>query len=1060
MNEKNKTMSTSNNAMDLSLTGEVTTSLGQSSYRRHAHTLELDGSDQPEQPQRDRTDATAASVDGGGGGVSEAMVSALSSSLACIAATGNEERARVKAQFVSQRRVEITAPVKQEGGSASSLSGSSSARKSEDRGVATATSMTTSSGDDRDSTAAFQGSSATTTNSSNKSSSGDDSLELRNEARAAAPTFAALEEHQHYHLLQLRNQLKRPPTDETRAADAYGLPISLNERVQATENALTHRTVFAHLPPPSIEASSSAGSGAESERKSRREKGFHEIRHTFSKLARKEARSPDKSQSSILPRKYKKLLKRRPNPTLSSKEVKAQKRKIQSRLDDEDYSIESNSSSGSSTDSGYAASSSSNEQESCSSLFVSSKDSVSKRRRTRTPGASSGSMGPMNTTSRQESLSVSSELADFSSGNSQEDIAADWSTSESLSRSASASSLNRQQDQSLDVKPRAQANKIVTEPGLLLEGTTPILGLGCDIMAHILTFLQPPDALEVLTMPLSKDWLSTFTRQPELWRVLCLLHPFKADVAEEDDVSSNDSLDSFPDLEQELLQTLGKSRLLYTSFVRCIRYLARIEDDALHGRSPTNIDFGTTIAASHNINANDNLKNFLARARGVVVGDEAIDASSDISDDGDDNNNNGQGLARRQSVTANPIGVSDVVNVNVAAHSRKRGNGSEDSDPKKRRKTNLAPSDITSRLLGSTSHGERGYQELPWSCAIYSIVNWMVSFSDVEGIQVMCLKVLPRLLENEQQRSTAQRAGLTDIVLRTMVLFPDNAQLHTAAFHTIVLLARPLGGREGMLFHTSMVNSSGIFNANQGDQDGKSGVAVMLDSMRRFENDEVLQAMSCWSLVNIALAPAQKEVLVKLGGIEVTANAMMAHPFNAEVQFRALFALINLVIPSVSPASEGDVASTAMSDDGGTERERLDESVDQICGLVVRSMKNFCSSEAILNRACLVLHNLSLTQEYHSALLSTPNCYQMLEWCLGNYLTDQVLQQSAAGTLHRLQMTLSSNKTLLARFTASLEAQHQLSLEQAHAEAVVLRERQLREAAQREQLCIESPGLL
>jgi hypothetical protein len=321
-------------------------------------------------------------------------------------------------------------------------------------------------------------------------------------------------------------------------------------------------------------------------------------------------------------------------------------------------------------------------------------------------------------------------------------------------------------------------------------------------------------------------------------------------------------------------------------------------------------------------------------------------------------------------------------------------------------------------------------------------VNWMVAFSDVEGIQTMCLKVLPFLLEDEQQRSTAQHAGLTDIVLRDMVLFPDSAQLHTAAFHTIVLLARPIGGREGMLFHTSMVNSSGIFSARHDGHDGKNGVAVMLDSMRRFRSDEVLQAMSCWSLVNIALVPAQKEVLVKLGGIEVTANAMMEHPFNAEVQFRSLFALINLVIPSVSLAPDGDAESQSVSEEDSSEREMLDETVDLIVGLVVTAMKNFCSSEAILNRACLVLHNLSLTQEYHDALLSAPNCYQMLEWCLGNYLTDQVLQQSAAGTLHRLQITLSSDETLRARFSASLQSQQQLSLEQAHREAVMLRDQQ------------------
>ena len=63
----------------------------------------------------------------------------------------------------------------------------------------------------------------------------------------------------------------------------------------------------------------------------------------------------------------------------------------------------------------------------------------------------------------------------------------------------------------------------------------------------------------------------------------------------------------------------------------------------------------------------------------------------------------------------------------------------------------------------------------------------MVAFADVEGIQNMCLKCLPYLLEDE-----------------TMVLFPDSIELHTVAFHTLVLLARPLGA-EGMLFHTAMV---------------------------------------------------------------------------------------------------------------------------------------------------------------------------------------------------------------------------------------------------------------
>jgi len=348
-------------------------------------------------------------------------------------------------------------------------------------------------------------------------------------------------------------------------------------------------------------------------------------------------------------------------------------------------------------------------------------------------------------------------------------------------------------------------------------------------------------------------------------------------------------------------------------------------------------------------------------------------------------------------------------------------------------------------LLGPSKSGGPGNTNLPRSCAIYSIVNWMVAFADVEGIQTMCLKVLPFLLEDESQRTIAQRAGLTDIVLRGMVLFPTSVKLHRAAFHTIVLLARPFGGREGMLFHCSMVNSTGIFNG--GTQSSKNGIAVMLDSMKRFESDAVLQAMSCWSLVNIALAPSQKAVLVRLGGISVVANAMMQHEFNAEVQFRALFALINLVIPSVNTnGADNEAANANGSLQSGlgvsSEKEMLDDSVGQIANLVVVAMKNFCSSESILNRACLVLHNLSLADDYHLSLLWTPNCYQMLEWCLANYCTDQVLQQSAAGTLHRLQTTLSNNNELRQRFTSSLQSQQQSSLEQCHREALLLHQQE------------------
>jgi len=49
----------------------------------------------------------------------------------------------------------------------------------------------------------------------------------------------------------------------------------------------------------------------------------------------------------------------------------------------------------------------------------------------------------------------------------------------------------------------------------------------------------------------------------------------------------------------------------------------------------------------------------------------------------------------------------------------------------------------------------------------------------------------------------------------------------------------------------------------------------------------------------------------------------------------------------------------------------------------------------------------------------------MLEWCVANYKTDQVLQQSATGTLHRLQSTLSQNDEMRDKFSESLRQQQQ-----------------------------------
>jgi hypothetical protein len=326
-------------------------------------------------------------------------------------------------------------------------------------------------------------------------------------------------------------------------------------------------------------------------------------------------------------------------------------------------------------------------------------------------------------------------------------------------------------------------------------------------------------------------------------------------------------------------------------------------DDSRNGRPLTVMGFGNNNnnndrAGSQLIAANRNLQRFFSKAREVNQTLSRSSSSGDlmISEEDDDADTNTTVLA------LSPPKHRSSDNNKRHHHHHQNGDNNTDTTANNKARPSVVsaaaaaaatgPSKLTSNLLGpaasssTTSSGVAvagGHVELPWSCAIFSIVNWMVGFSEVEG----CLKVLPLVLEDEQHRIAAQGSGLTDIILRRMVSFPDSALLHTAAFHTIVLLARPIGGREGMLFHSSMLNTNGALNSNEvGCASGQSGIPVLLDSMRRFVHDEALQAMGCWSLVNIALAPSQQDILIKLGAVDVALTAMVQHKNLAEVLFR------------------------------------------------------------------------------------------------------------------------------------------------------------------------------
>jgi len=367
---------------------------------------------------------------------------------------------------------------------------------------------------------------------------------------------------------------------------------------------------------------------------------------------------------------------------------------------------------------------------------------------------------------------------------------------------------------------------------------------------------------------------------------------------------------------------------------------------------------------------------------------------------------------------------------------------------------------------------------------IDTIMHWMDSFQDDETIQLMCLQSLPTVLEDPILRRTAQSDGLASIVLYDMAAFPSNSLLILTAFHTLVVLLRPLGTNEGMVHKASSVamtqrstmsctsskgirsiskmsaaaagassstteataainsvnfkgttqhskrrsnstssSSSVISNTQLYDPSMKNqltnweenGVRVMLDSLRRFSNDRYLQAMGCWAMVNAALYPSLKSGLTRLGGVYAVTNAMMLHPNAEAVQFRGLFALINLVIPERDSNNERSGSS-------------IHSHVYQIARLTILAMKNFHTNKSILNRGCLVLRNLSLTPSFVKILGRTPGCVDMLLHCRQICPRDALVQRSARTIMVMIQR--ATEKEQLTTMKNNAHDRHSFTLTQ------------------------------
>ena len=154
------------------------------------------------------------------------------------------------------------------------------------------------------------------------------------------------------------------------------------------------------------------------------------------------------------------------------------------------------------------------------------------------------------------------------------------------------------------------------------------------------------------------------------------------------------------------------------------------------------------------------------------------------------------------------------------------------------------------------------------------------------------------LLEAERVRKVAQDSALAHQVVAGLRNFESQLELQQFALHSLVLLARPIGGREGAV-HIGMAPALPALQGPRG------GICTVLTVMDRHLNQPGIQAMACWSLVNFALSSTCKTLLVEKKGVDRVLRAMETHPNELQVQFRGLFALINLVVPD-TPGQQPD----------------------------------------------------------------------------------------------------------------------------------------------------------
>eukprot|EP00614_Pseudopedinella_elastica_P019164 CAMPEP_0172653350 /NCGR_PEP_ID=MMETSP1068-20121228/243780_1 /TAXON_ID=35684 /ORGANISM="Pseudopedinella elastica, Strain CCMP716" /LENGTH=539 /DNA_ID=CAMNT_0013467781 /DNA_START=43 /DNA_END=1662 /DNA_ORIENTATION=- len=245
------------------------------------------------------------------------------------------------------------------------------------------------------------------------------------------------------------------------------------------------------------------------------------------------------------------------------------------------------------------------------------------------------------------------------------------------------------------------------------------------------------------------------------------------------------------------------------------------------------------------------------------------------------------------------------------------------------------------------------------------------------NVLAKAMDALNSALEDEATRAEAQRKKVPWLLFAAMRRWPEDEALLSRALYTSMLLLRPKGGSEGCLFKGDEMCSVFVASVVQ------EGVPLVLATMKRHRGSRRLQYMGCWAMVNMALESAHKQALLAGGAIQSVCEAMDEHTADPKVQFRALFALINLVTVGGVSQTESPAAAEAL-----TRR-------------VVRATSAFLGQVDVAGRGCMVLYNLSLDAANHG-FLRRLQVAPLLHQAAAAHPADPMLQFVATSTAARL----------------------------------------------------------